>query len=40
MSARQLWTENRDEIRQRVPWPAEEFLAAVSYLERAREAAG
>jgi DNA-binding transcriptional MerR regulator len=37
-SARRFWDDNRAEISRRVPWPAEDFLAAVEYLRQAREA--
>lgn len=39
-SARRFWDDNREEISHRVPWPAEDFLAAVDYLRQAREAGG
>ncbi|OLB73535.1 MAG: MerR family transcriptional regulator, partial [Actinobacteria bacterium 13_2_20CM_2_71_6] len=38
-SARRLWDDNREEISRRVPWPAEDFIAAVEYLRQARGAA-
>jgi hypothetical protein len=37
-SARRLWEDNREEISQRMPWPADDFIAAVAYLDRARQA--
>ncbi|MFC0503811.1 MerR family transcriptional regulator [Micromonospora costi] len=37
-SAGRLWDDHREEISRRMPWPAEDFLAAVEYLRAARGA--
>lgn len=35
-SARRFWDDHREEISQRMPWPADDFVGAVEYLRRAR----
>ena len=37
-AARAAWADNSAEIAARLPWPADEFIALVSFLERARSA--
>jgi hypothetical protein len=37
-SARAAWADNSAAIAARLPWPADEFIALVSFVERARSA--
>ena len=31
-----MWTDNSADIAARLPWPAEEFIELMAYLDRAR----